>query len=141
MAEALARRHGLRLYSADTRTWDHVDRLRAAGSAAARAWHEQPPEERYAHGDLLALSLHEERGPLVLEDLRALPTAPLIVAEGSVLPAVAAHFAGALAGACPGDRGALAQEAAAARAAQLAGHGARPWAGRVENPPRRSTQG
>ena len=35
------------------------------------------------------MSLHVERGPMVVDDLRALPAAPLIVAEGSVLPASA----------------------------------------------------
>ena len=50
-------------------------------------------------------------------------------------------FAAALAGARPGDREALAREAEAARAAQLAGHRARPWTTRVENPGGRSTLG
>ena len=89
VARRLARRHGLRLYSADTTTWAHVDRLRAR-SAAARAWHELPPGERWADGDPIARSLYFERGPLILEDLRALPAAPLVVAEGSVIPAAAA---------------------------------------------------
>jgi len=35
------------------------------------------------------MSLHHERGPMVIDDLRALPTAPLVVAEGSSLPASA----------------------------------------------------
>jgi hypothetical protein len=33
--------------------------------------------------DRLAMSLHRERGPMILEDLRALPAAPLTVAEGT----------------------------------------------------------
>jgi hypothetical protein len=36
---------------------------------------------------MFELSLHVERGPMVLDDLRALPESPLVVAEGSVLPA------------------------------------------------------
>jgi hypothetical protein len=35
------------------------------------------------------MSLHRERGPMVVDDLRALPPAPLVVAEGSTLPASA----------------------------------------------------
>jgi hypothetical protein len=96
VARRLARRYGLRLYSADTTTWSHVDRLRAAGSAAARAWHDLPPAERWAGNDPVARSLYRERGPLVLEDLRALPRAPLILAEGTVLPAAAADPARAV---------------------------------------------
>jgi len=33
------------------------------------------------------MSLHRERGPMVIDDVRALPTAPIIVAEGSTVPA------------------------------------------------------
>jgi hypothetical protein len=96
VARRLARRHGLRLYSSDTTTWAHVDRLRAAGSEAARAWHELPPDERWAGPDPIARSLYFERGPLILEDLRALPRAPLVVAEGAALPAAAADPARAV---------------------------------------------
>jgi hypothetical protein len=35
------------------------------------------------------MSLHRERGPMVVDDLAALPAAPLVVAEGSVLAASA----------------------------------------------------
>jgi hypothetical protein len=38
---------------------------------------------------MLELSLHAARGPMVLDDLRALPDSPLVVAEGSTLPAQA----------------------------------------------------
>jgi hypothetical protein len=79
VASRLARRHGLRLYSADTRTWDHVDRLIAAGSETARRWNAtRPPRDRFA--------LHYERAPLVLEDLAALPDHPPVIAEGTVIP-------------------------------------------------------
>lgn len=89
VALRLVRRHGLRWYGADTRTWEHRDRALRAGSAAARRWEALPPEERWTAGpaQLLELSLHAERGPMVLEDLRALPGSPLVVAEGSPLPA------------------------------------------------------
>ena len=79
VASRLARRHGLRLYSSDTRTWDHVDRLIAAGSEAARRWNAHtPPRPQPA--------LREERGPLVLEDLARLPDHPPVIAEGTVIP-------------------------------------------------------
>ena len=57
---------------------------------AARRWEALSPAERWERSspaELLAMSLHAERGPMVVEDLRALPDTPLIVAEGSTLPA------------------------------------------------------
>jgi hypothetical protein len=90
VATRIARRHGLRLYSADTRTWAHRDRALAAGSEAARRWESLTPEERWERSsaaEMLEMSLHGERGPMVLDDLRALPPTPLVVAEGSPLPA------------------------------------------------------
>jgi hypothetical protein len=91
VATRLARRHGLRWYNADTRTWAHRDRAIAQGSAAAIRWEALTPEERASStpAEALELSLHCERGPLVVDDLRALPPAPLVVAEGSTLPAAA----------------------------------------------------
>jgi hypothetical protein len=49
------------------------------------------PDERGTAppADLLAMALHRERGPMIVDDLRSLPTSPLIVAEGSpVSPAL-----------------------------------------------------
>lgn len=92
VATLLARRHGLRLYSADTRTWAHRDLAMAAGSAAALRWESLTPAERWERAttsEMFEMSLHRERGAMVVEDLRALPAAPLIVAEGSTLPASA----------------------------------------------------
>jgi hypothetical protein len=88
VARRLARRHGLRLYGADSRTWEHRDRALAAGVAAARRWEGRSPAERWAQppAELLATSLHRERGAMVLDDLAALPQRPLVVAEGSVVP-------------------------------------------------------
>lgn len=87
VASILARRHGLRLYSADTRTWVHRDRAVAAGNAAAIRWESLSITERRtaSEADLIAMSLHGERGAMVVDDVRRLPNAPLIVAEGSVL--------------------------------------------------------
>jgi hypothetical protein len=89
VATRLARRHGLRWYNADTKTWSHRDRAVEAGHSAARRWEALAPEARWdaPDDDLLAMSLHRERGPMVIDDLRALPTAPLVVAEGSTVPA------------------------------------------------------
>jgi hypothetical protein len=94
VATRLARREGLRWYGADTRTWAHVDRGRAAGIDAADLWHRLGPAERWDVADdeaLLARSFHRERGPMIADDLAALPGSPLVVAEGSALPALAAE--------------------------------------------------
>jgi hypothetical protein len=93
VAARLARRHGLRLYSADTRTWEHRDRAIAAGNAAARRWESLTPAERWQRStpaEMLEMSLHRERGQMVLDDLAELPSEPLVIAEGSTLPARAA---------------------------------------------------
>jgi hypothetical protein len=90
VATRIARRHGLRLYSADTRTWQHRDRALRDGSAAARRWEAMTLERRWAGStpqEMLEGSLHRERGPMLVDDLRALPDSPLVVAEGSTLPA------------------------------------------------------
>jgi hypothetical protein len=90
VATWLARRHGLRLYSADTRTWIHRDRALAAGNLAAHRWESMSLAERWEQStpaEMLSMSLHAERGHMVVEDLRALPQSPLVIAEGSTLPA------------------------------------------------------
>jgi hypothetical protein len=90
VATRIARRHGFRLYSADTRTWAHRDRALAAGNEAARRWEAMTPAERWEGStpeEMLETSLHRERGAMVLDDVRALPTQPLVVAEGSPIPA------------------------------------------------------
>jgi hypothetical protein len=90
VATRIARRYGLRWYGADTRTWRHRDRALRAGNEAARRWEAMTPEQRWARStpqEMLEGSLHRERGPMVIDDLRALPGSPLVVAEGSTLPA------------------------------------------------------
>jgi hypothetical protein len=92
VATRLARRHGLRWYGADTRTWEHRDRAIRAGSAAAIRWEAMSPHERWetlSPEEMLELSLHRERGTMVVEDLEALPRSPLVVADGTTLPAAA----------------------------------------------------
>ena len=127
-ATRLARRHGLRLYSADTRTWAHRDRALAAGRAAARRWEAMTPAERWARppAELLELSLHRERAAMVVDDLRALPASPLIVAEGSTLPpaAVATGLAGR-------DRAVWLSPTAALQRARLAAAGTAPGHARL----------
>jgi hypothetical protein len=51
------------------------------------------PDERWTRSpaELLELSLHQLRGPMVVEDLQALPRTPLVIAEGTTLPAGAVH--------------------------------------------------
>ena len=86
IARALARRCGLRLYSSDTRTWEHRDRAIAEGHEAAIRWEALTPHERWIEAepaDTFAMSLHRERTEMVLEDLRDLPDGPLVVAEGT----------------------------------------------------------
>jgi hypothetical protein len=90
VARSLARRYGPRLYSADTRTWVHRDRALDAGNAAAQRWESMAPSARWENltpEALFEMSLHHERGPMVIDDLRALPESPMIIAEGSPLPA------------------------------------------------------
>jgi len=92
VAMRIARSHGLRWYGADTQTWAHRDRALRAGHPAAQRWEGMTPEERWVTAtpsEMLELSLHTERGPMVVDDLRLLPTSPLTVAEGSpISPAV-----------------------------------------------------
>jgi hypothetical protein len=87
VASILARRHGLRLYSADTRTWIHRDRAIAPGVPAAIRWERLAPADRLTGPDdeLVAMSLYRERGAMVVADVAELPASPLIVAEGSVI--------------------------------------------------------
>src|SRR4029453_16902588 len=92
IATRIPRRHGLRWYGADTRTWEHRDRALLAGNPAARRWEAMTPQQGWKkspRAEMLNLSLKPERGPMVLNDLRALPDSPLVVAEGSTLPAQA----------------------------------------------------
>jgi hypothetical protein len=91
IAKRLARRRGLRWYSADAQTWRHRDQAVAAGHPAALRFERTPPQERMkaTPAELLEMGLHEERGPMIVDDLRALPSTPLVVAEGSTLPASA----------------------------------------------------
>lgn len=85
IARLLSRRHGLRWYNADARTWEHRDRAVAAGHPAAIRYEKLATPDRWSAPmeDRLAMSLHHERGPMVRDDLLALPAAPLTIAEGT----------------------------------------------------------
>jgi DNA polymerase III delta prime subunit len=89
VATRLARRHGLRWYNADARTWAHRDRALREGNEAARRWEELTPHDRHSSTpeEMFAMSLHRERGPMVVDDVAALPHAPLTVAEGTMVSA------------------------------------------------------
>jgi len=92
VATRLARRYGLRLYQADTRTWTHRDRALQAGSVAAQRWESLTPADRWTRStpaEMVDMSLHRARGAMVIDDLRSLPVSPLILAEGSTVPAAA----------------------------------------------------
>jgi hypothetical protein len=93
VARRLARRHGLRWYNSDAHTWLHRDRALRAGNSAAQRFETLTPAEREqtSPAEMLAMSLHAERGAMTVDDLRALPDSPLIVAEGTqITPAVTA---------------------------------------------------
>ncbi|MCH6159258.1 hypothetical protein [Streptomyces marispadix] len=99
VARLIARRHGLRWYNADAHTWEHRARAVANGHAQAIRWEELPRAERWTGPlpELLAMSLHHERGAMVADDLRALPACPATIAEGTpVTPEVAGAFGRAL---------------------------------------------
>jgi hypothetical protein len=87
VARRLCRRHGLRWYNADAHTWEHRDRALHEGNAVAERFERMTPEDRIARSpaEILELSLHRERGTMIADDLRRLPTSPLIVAEGSTV--------------------------------------------------------
>ncbi|WP_247597678.1 hypothetical protein [Streptomyces sp. RKND-216] len=91
VARLITRRRGLRWYQADTRTWEHRDRALAARHPEAVRFEQLSPEQRWSAPDdaLLAMSLHRERGPMIADDVRALPDRPATVVEGTpVVPAV-----------------------------------------------------
>ena len=97
IATRLARRHGLRWYSADAHTWEHRDLALAAGHEGAIRWESMTREERHetlaeSPAELVKLNLDFERGPMTVDDLRRLPAAPMVVADGStILPELVAQ--------------------------------------------------
>lgn len=89
VARIIARRWGLRWYRSDTYTWAHRERAARAGVPAALLFDALTPAERAARpvGERLAMALQRERGPMTVDDVRRLPTSPLVIAEGTqILP-------------------------------------------------------
>lgn len=87
VARRLAQRWGLRIYSCDNWTWTHRDRAIAAGAKGAIQFERFTPEERATapFEDRRAMWLGAERAAMVVDDVRALPSSPLVVAEGTVI--------------------------------------------------------
>ncbi|HEX8345586.1 MAG TPA: hypothetical protein VF657_12770 [Actinoplanes sp.] len=74
----LARKHGLRWYNCDAQTWQHLDRAVAAGVRNAQRFAALTPAQRkLARPEEIAY----DRGPLIVEDLRALPDSQVIVVD------------------------------------------------------------
>ncbi|HEY8475082.1 MAG TPA: hypothetical protein VIL37_21010 [Natronosporangium sp.] len=89
VARRLARRYGLRWYNCDAQTWRHLDRALAIGIRNAQRFGALTPAQRAAAP---AAEIEYDRGPFTIEDLRALPSAPLIVVDGAPpAPTVAAE--------------------------------------------------
>jgi adenylate kinase family enzyme len=78
VARILARHHGMRRYNPDTQTWSHLARALAGGNPAAQRFARMTPSERAA---AVPAEIDYHRGPMIIEDLRSLPAAPLVVAE------------------------------------------------------------
>jgi len=78
IARLLARRHGLRRYNPDTQTWNHLALALAAADPAAGRFARMTPAERAA---ATPDEIRYERGPMILDDLRSLPSVPLVLAE------------------------------------------------------------
>jgi len=89
VARRIARRRGLRWYQSDAHTWAHRARAVRAGVPAALRFEALTPAERAACPveERMAMALQRERGPMTVEDVRALPASPLIIAKGTqILP-------------------------------------------------------
>ena len=127
IATRLARRHGLRWYNADTRTWAHRDRALREGSEAARRWEawRHTRDASLTPEEMLAMSLHRERAQMVVDDLLATPPSPLTVGEGT---SVSAALAAGPCAASADERRALLREGNLAHVEQIRAFYARPWA-------------
>ncbi|MFC7624125.1 hypothetical protein [Microlunatus sp. GCM10028923] len=82
-ARLLARRHGFRWHSSDTKTWDHRDRAIAAGDPVAIEWESLTVAERDALSMAEQRRLEHDRSGLTLEDLAALPDRPSVITDGT----------------------------------------------------------
>lgn len=96
IAQAIADRHGLQIYHYDRNEPSHIERLIRAGSVylqtlvtrtAKGRWELRDVDEYWVLRDPAVMAQDtirswQERFPLVIEDLLAMPTEPTIVAEG-----------------------------------------------------------
>jgi gluconate kinase len=76
----LARRHGLRWYNCDAQTWQHLDRAVADGVRNAQRFAALTPAQRKLAPPE---EIEYDRGPLIVEDLSALPGSPIIAVDGA----------------------------------------------------------
>lgn len=89
IATRLVRRHGLRWYNPTRAPGSIVTGPSARATRPRSGGEAMTPGERWlgsTPAEMLELSLHVERGPMVVDDVRRLPASPLVVAEGSTLP-------------------------------------------------------
>ena len=90
IARLLAERHRWQWYSSDVHTQNHIARSDPTQLPATYAKLGKSIDERWVHptpDELLRsiVAINEERFPLILADLRAMPTRPMILAEGPSL--------------------------------------------------------
>jgi hypothetical protein len=86
----LAHRYDLRAYNADAHTWEHHDQSLANGDPGAARWEALTADARWlgmrpADMAEFSLELNAERFAKMVEDVRALPTPPMVVMEGTPL--------------------------------------------------------
>lgn len=90
VARTIAHRHGLRVYHVDARGWAHVERAEGGGYPAMTAFAAKSLDERWIGQDPPAmveefLAYSRDRFRMIVDDLRALPARPGVVAEGPQL--------------------------------------------------------
>ena len=89
-ARNFAHRKGLRLYLVDTFTYSHAERVETGSYPAMRTFGAKTMDERWLHPEPEEMvddfvDYSRERFRMILDDLRALPAEPAIVAEGPQL--------------------------------------------------------
>jgi hypothetical protein len=96
VARTIAHRHGLRVYHVDARGWAHVEQAEGGGYPAMTVFAAKSLDERWVEQEPPVmveefLAYSRDRFRMIVDDLRALPTRPGIVAEGpQLLPALVA---------------------------------------------------
>ena len=90
IARLLAERHRWQWYSCDVHTDNHIARSNPTQHPAIHAKFGKSIDERWVHptpDELFRsiVAINDERFPLILADLRAMPTRPMILVEGPSL--------------------------------------------------------